>query len=447
MTDPALLDCRGIVKSFPGVQALRGVDFAVRPGRVHGLVGENGAGKSTLAKIIAGLYPPDAGTLDAGRPAARACAAPTMRWRAASSPSTRTSTWSRPRRWPRTCLLDQRADHGPARRHPHAARCARRPRELLARYEIAVSPDAVVADLPNDQRKMVQIVKAISRRARVLLLDEPTSSLTDDEVRVVLRLIRDLAARAPAIVFISHYLNEVFEVCDEITVLRDGAVVLAEPTAATTLPDVVAAMIGRRLEALPAAADRAATGRAAARGARAVGPPWPARCLVHAPQGRDPGHHRPHRLGPDRAGQGDLRQPRHAPRVRASCGSTAATLRAARPERGAGRRHRAADQRPAARGRPAGLHHPGERGPADPGPLRRPAGAPRPGRHRRRRRARPSAGFGSARPDRRRRSARSAAATSRRCCSPSGWGPGRASSSWTSRPSASTSAPRPRSAS
>jgi ABC-type sugar transport system ATPase subunit len=124
-----------------------------------------------------------------------------------------------------------------------------RARELLARYGIAVSPDCRVADLANDQRKMVQIVKAISRRARVLLLDEPTSSLTDDEVRLVLRLIRDLAGQGTGIVFISHYLSEVFEVCDEITVLRDGAVVLAEPTRATSLPEVVSAMIGRRLEA------------------------------------------------------------------------------------------------------------------------------------------------------------------------------------------------------
>ena len=191
--------------------------------------------------------------------------------------------------------------------------------ELLARYGIAVSPDSKVADLTNDQRKMVQIVKAISRRARVLLLDEPTSSLTDDEVRLVLRLIRDLAAQGTGVVFISHYLSEVFEVCDEITVLRDGAVVLAERTRGHVL-----AGCGGGHDRPPAGGcdpsrRRAAAGRAAARGARAVRPPWPARRLVHAPQGRDPGHHRPHRLGPDRVGQGHLRQPRRAPRVR--CGA------------------------------------------------------------------------------------------------------------------------------
>ena len=190
MTDPALLDCRGIVKSFPGVQALRGVDFMVRPGRVHGLVGENGAGKSTLTKVLAGLYPPDAGTLALdGQP---------LSLRGTDDALARgivtvhqdinliaTQTVAE------NVFLANEPTMGPlgvVRMGTMRAQAA----ELLARYGIAVSPDSKVADLTNDQRKMVQIVKAISRRARVLLLDEPTSSLTDDEVRLVLRLIRDL---------------------------------------------------------------------------------------------------------------------------------------------------------------------------------------------------------------------------------------------------------------
>ena len=213
------------MKSFPGVQALRGVDFAVRPGRVHGLVGENGAGKSTLTKVLAGLYPPDAGTLALdGKP---------LSLRGTDDALARgivtvhqdinliaTQTVAE------NVFLANELTIGPlgvVRMGAMRAQAA----ELLARYGIAVSPDSKVADLTNDQRKMVQIVKAISRRARVLLLDEPTSSLTDSEVRLVLRLIRDLVAQGTGVVFISHYLNEVFEVCDEITVLRDGAVVLA----------------------------------------------------------------------------------------------------------------------------------------------------------------------------------------------------------------------------
>ena len=97
--------------------------------------------------------------------------------------------------------------------------------QLLDQYEIGVDPDAVVGDLPNDLKKMVQIVKAVSLKPRILLLDEPTSSLTDAEVRVALRLIRRLAGEGVGIVLISHYLNEIFEVCDDLTVMRDGQVV------------------------------------------------------------------------------------------------------------------------------------------------------------------------------------------------------------------------------
>ena len=180
---------------------------------------------------------------------------------------------------------------------------------------------------------MVQIVKAISRRARLLLLDEPTSSLTDAEVRLVLRLICDLAAQGTGIVFISHYCSEVFEVCDEITMLRDGAVVLAEPTSATSLPSVVAAMIGCRLEAATRreVSTRSAEPLLEVQGA--LGTERPARGLLHATQGRDPGDHRPDRLGPDRPGQGDLRQPRHAPRGRVGPARRAGA-EPARPERG-----------------------------------------------------------------------------------------------------------------
>ena len=103
-------------------------------------------------------------------------------------------------------------------------------------------------DLPNDLKKMVQIVKAVSLDPRILLLDEPTSSLTDTEVQVVLRLIRKLADDGVGVVLISHYLNEIFDVCDDLTVMRDGEVVADGPVAETSLAQVVTLMIGRHLE-------------------------------------------------------------------------------------------------------------------------------------------------------------------------------------------------------
>ncbi len=246
MTTAPLLSCRGIAKNFGGVRALRGVDFDVRAGRVHALVGENGAGKSTLTKIIAGLYPADSGSLAfkgetlslADTAAALARGIVTVHQDVNLIVSQTVAE---------NVFLANEPTMGPMGvirgREMH-----RRTAELLERYAIACTPETRVGDLPNDQRKMVQILKAISREAQVLLLDEPTSSLTETEVQLVLRLIRDLSGQGVGIVFISHYLNEVFEVADDVTVLRDGAVSLVGERRELTLDQVVAAMIGRELD-------------------------------------------------------------------------------------------------------------------------------------------------------------------------------------------------------
>ena len=132
---------------------------------------------------------------------------------------------------------------------------------LLETYEIPVDPDETVGSLPNDLKKMVQIVKAVSLDPRILILDEPTSSLTEAQVRVALRLIRQLASQGVGLVLISHYLAEIFEVCDDLTVMRDGEVVYDGPVGATTLPQVVAAMVGRSVDTARRKARRRPRGR------------------------------------------------------------------------------------------------------------------------------------------------------------------------------------------
>ncbi len=127
---------------------------------------------------------------------------------------------------------------------------------MLEKYEIGVDPDEVVGSLPNDLKKMIQIVKAVNAGPKIMILDEPTSSLTEAQVRVALKLICQLAAQGVGLVLISHYLAEIFEVCDELTVMRDGEVVFDGPIGATTLPRVVAAMVGRNVEASRRAARR-----------------------------------------------------------------------------------------------------------------------------------------------------------------------------------------------
>jgi ABC-type sugar transport system ATPase subunit len=245
---PPLLVCRGLVKNFAAVRALRGVDFSIDGGRVRGLVGENGAGKSTLAKVIAGVHQPDAGTISiAGEQVRFGGADEALAQRIVTVHQdvnlVQTMTVAE------NLLLNNEPTHGFGIIRRGAVQ--ERVNRLLDQYEIAVEADAVVGTLPNDLKKMVQIVKAVSRDPRILLLDEPTSSLTASEVDVALGLIRRLARDGVGIVLISHYLTEIFEVCDDVTVMRDGEVVADRRVAETSLPAVVSAMVGRHLERSP----------------------------------------------------------------------------------------------------------------------------------------------------------------------------------------------------
>lgn len=240
-----ILECRDVARSFGAVRALRGASLMLTPGRVHGLVGENGAGKSTLLKILAGVVRPDGGDiwLDGARYApggaegALRQGVVTVHQDINLIDSLTVAE---------NVLLNnepKRGQVGLLRTRAMRERTA----TLLAAYGVDVDPDALVSTLPNDVKKMVQIIKATTWNPRVLLLDEPTSSLTGIEVEVVLRLVRSLADEGVALVFVSHYLAEVFEVCDDITVLRDGLVVCSAKRGEIDLAGVVRGMLGRDL--------------------------------------------------------------------------------------------------------------------------------------------------------------------------------------------------------
>ena len=240
-----LLRCKGLTRSFAAVRALRGVDFSIASGRVRGLVGENGAGKSTLAKIIAGVHAPGSGTIELeGRP---------VRFNGAEQAlAQRIVTVHQDINLVQTMSVGENLllNNEPRNRLGVIRRKAMRAaaQRLLEKYEIAVDPDDKVGLLPNDLKKMVQIVKAVSLEPKILILDEPTSSLTDPQVRIVLRLIRQLASEGVGLVLISHYLAEIFEVCDDLTVMRDGDVVADSRVRETTLSEVVTQMVGRKFE-------------------------------------------------------------------------------------------------------------------------------------------------------------------------------------------------------
>jgi ABC-type sugar transport system ATPase subunit len=257
----------GLAKRFGAVQALRGVDFLIAAGRVRGLVGDNGAGKSTLAKIIAGVNAPDAGPMGfEGRPIRSAGVEQALNQRIVTVHQDINLIP------PMTVIENLLLNNEPAsrlgiirRRDAHEMAKA-----LLDRYEIAADPEWAVQDLSNDLRKMIQIVRAIHHDPKVLILDEPTSSRTSAQVNVVLRLIRQLASQGVGVILISHYLSEIFEVCDDLTIMRDGEVVVDRPVRDMTLPQVVAAMVGREVEA----GSRASRGRKPAwaprRGSRSI---------------------------------------------------------------------------------------------------------------------------------------------------------------------------------
>ncbi|MGQ9371141.1 sugar ABC transporter ATP-binding protein [Azospirillum sp. ST 5-10] len=239
----AVLAAQGVSKSFGPVPVLFGVDFDVRPGEVHALVGENGAGKSTLMKILGGYLPPTAGgvTVD-GAPAP------------ADGPGAREALG--------IVLIHQEfnlADHLSAEENIFLGRELRRglfldrramrarAREVLESLECRIDPRRRVRDLSVSEKQMVEIAKAVSREVRVLIMDEPTAVLTGAETEVLFRLIRRLTAQGVGIVYISHKLNEVKAIADRVTVLRDGRHVATRPAAGLDQDAIAQLMVGRSI--------------------------------------------------------------------------------------------------------------------------------------------------------------------------------------------------------
>ncbi|SCK19338.1 sugar ABC transporter ATP-binding protein [Streptomyces sp. WMMB 322] len=238
-----LLRTEGIRKAFPGVVALDGVDFDLHEGEVHVLLGENGAGKSTLIKILSGVHRADSGrVLRDGRPVrihgagdAEKLGIATMHQEFNLVPHLSVAEniflGRQPRRFG---LLDR------ARMEADAA-------EVLARVGVDIAPDTPLRELGVARSQMVEIAKALSLDARVLIMDEPTAALTADEVEKLFGLVRRLRADGVGIVFITHHLEEIAALGDRVTVLRDGRSV-GQTAASTPRDDLVRMMVGRSIE-------------------------------------------------------------------------------------------------------------------------------------------------------------------------------------------------------
>ncbi len=244
MTEGAILEMRGISKFFPGVKALQNVDFTLRSGEIHALMGENGAGKSTLIKVLTGVYEKDAGDIYiAGHSGPISIRRPQDAQKNGISTVYQEIT---------LCPNLTVAENMYIARTPGAFTSWRKmnagAKKLLDDLGIPAEPTRQLGDYSIAVQQMVAIARAVDMDCKVLILDEPTSSLDEQEVEKLFKLMRDLKAKGVGIIFVTHFLDQVYEVCDRITVLRDGQ--LVGEYAIEKLPRVqlVSKMLGKELD-------------------------------------------------------------------------------------------------------------------------------------------------------------------------------------------------------
>ncbi len=248
-----LMAIRGLSKAFLGVQALDGVDFTLRHGEIHALLGENGAGKSTLIKTLTGVYQRDGGTVALeGRAIAPRGVEEAQRLHIGT-------VYQEVNLLPNLSVAENLFLGRQPMRFGLVDRGAmrRRARAILMPYGLSLDVTAPLGRFSVATQQIVAIARAVDMSAKVLILDEPTASLDAQEVAVLFRVMRSLRARGIGIVFVTHFLDQVYEVCDRITVLRNGRLVGERRTAELPRLDLVAMMLGRELEA---AAHRIETG-------------------------------------------------------------------------------------------------------------------------------------------------------------------------------------------
>jgi len=241
-----LLRARGITKSFLGNVVLQDADIDLVPGQVHGLVGENGAGKSTLMKVLAGVYQPDAGSIEIdGEP--QHFGHPLQAQHAGVATVFQEFNLLPDRTIAQNIYLGREPRKGPL---VDTGRMRRDTAELLTGLGVeGLDPDAPVRTLSVAEQQIVEIAKAISFSARIISMDEPTAALADHEVALLYSIIERLTARGVAILYVSHRLKEIFDLCDTITVLKDGQMVTSRPAGELDESTLVRLMVGRTISA------------------------------------------------------------------------------------------------------------------------------------------------------------------------------------------------------
>lgn len=244
---PPAIEAHDIVKSFEGVHALRGVHLSVQPGEIHALLGENGAGKSTLIRIVTGLMSPDSGEIRrngekvefANVRAAHREGIVALYQELSIVPTISVAE---------NILLGEQMPRRAGIVNGRELR--RRAGEQLQRLRQRIPLRKLAGDLSPVQQTMVSMARALATDAKVLILDEPTASLTETEIRDVFAVLRALRDEGVAIVYVSHRLEEVFELCDRLTIMRNGETIVTKNVADTTIDEVISTMVGRSADSL-----------------------------------------------------------------------------------------------------------------------------------------------------------------------------------------------------
>ena len=247
MNEIVLLRLTGLFKSYDGAQALRDASFELRAGEVHALVGENGAGKSTLIRIITGAIRADAGQIELDG-----------KLIVYNSPAKAKAVgiaaiYQQPALFPDLSVAENLAfglDSSSLWKRVSWAKMRRQAVDLLAQIGTEIDPDTSASDLPMPQQQMVEIAKAIGADARVIVMDEPTASLSDDEIQKLFKVVRRLRSVGVGIIYISHRLDEVMEIADRVTVLRDGRTIETRSMQDVTKAELIRLMVGRELSSI-----------------------------------------------------------------------------------------------------------------------------------------------------------------------------------------------------
>lgn len=244
MSEQILLEMKNIHKRFPGVYALKNVNFELKAGEVHALLGENGAGKSTLIKVLGGIYKADEGEIfiDGKKTeidsvfAAQQNGIAIIHQELVLVPYMSVAENIFLGREPKKgALIDKAKMNADAQ-------------ALLKTYNLNFTPETLVVNLTIAQQQMVEIVKAISFNSRILVMDEPTSSISDKEVEFLFKIMRELTKKGVGIIYISHKMSELWQICDRVTVMRDGQYVGVNIIKEISKDDLIAQMVGRTLE-------------------------------------------------------------------------------------------------------------------------------------------------------------------------------------------------------